>query len=182
MQRHERFRPAVLLRRPRLKGRALIIVALLVVQACTYAISPDLAKQADRTITFADLQAFPGRYAGRLVILGGAVARVRNTGQGTVIEVAHKKLDLWGKPLREQPGGSFVVVVNANISSPLTGQDITVAGTVAGAQPAVLEGIPDTAPVLQCRELKEWPPEIPSWNRPHYLDPLYDPLSSPRQF
>ena len=71
-------------------------------QGCTYAISPDLARQADKAVTFTELEADPISYIGKLVILGGTIDRVRNTARGTVVEITQKKLDHWGKPLPDR--------------------------------------------------------------------------------
>lgn len=167
-------------------GSALLAGALFfLLQGCTYAISPGITGQADRSISFADLDARPSMYVGRLVILGGLIDSISNTAQSTILHVSQRRLDRWGKPLSHLSSeGSFVVISSAPLDLPLSlqGRAITVAAVVEGTAHPALDDKSNTAPVLLSRELKLWPRERPSWKRPHYLDPLYDPHTSPRQF
>jgi starvation-inducible outer membrane lipoprotein len=51
---------------------------------------------------------------GKIVILGGTIARLENLKNGTLIEVIEKKLDFWGKPrrrIRAAAGSSFSLLV-----------------------------------------------------------------------
>ena len=135
------------------------------------------------TFRFSELEAHPEWYAGKLVILGGTIDRIRNTTQATVIDVTQKKLDQWGKPLSSRWSAGSLVVVHPGILDVLAyapGRDITVAGVVQGPGAEGQKDMNITSPVILSRELKLWPRERPSWNRPQYLDPLYDPNTSRR--
>ena len=46
----------------------------LLLQGCSYAISPDVSRTADRSITFEQIQADPSSLQGKIVILGGLIA------------------------------------------------------------------------------------------------------------
>lgn len=150
---------------------------------CTYAISSDVVQLA-APIAFAQLEADPELYKGKLVILGGTIESIKRTVKGTVVEVTQRPLDLWGKPLRTKSGGRFVVVHTGypEVPASATGRDITVAAVVEGTRHEGLDDLDFRCPVLLSRELKLWPRERPSWNRPQYFDPLYDPYTSPRQY
>jgi starvation-inducible outer membrane lipoprotein len=165
-----------------MKREMLLVVVVLLAQGCTYAISPDLAAQADKTLPFSRLADDPSLYQGTLVILGGTIAKTALITEHTsMIEVEQKQLDHWGKPLsRSSSGGRFLVrstwVLSPQVYTP--GREITVAAVVEGIS---RQGIDDTSssfPVVLLREIKLWPREPSSWGRPSYMDPLlYDPYA-----
>jgi outer membrane lipoprotein len=160
----------------------LLLGALLCAQGCSYAVSPEIKAQADRTIPFEKLSAEPRSFAGKTVILGGEIVRIQSTKSGTLIEVLQKELDYWGKPRRtERTGGRFIVshraMLDAMVYAP--GREITVAGEVTGTEQQGLGEDVAAYPLLQSRELKLWPRERPTSDRPQWLDPLHDPRSKP---
>jgi outer membrane lipoprotein len=146
---------------------------LLGAQGCSYAISSDMVRQADRAITFEQLQTDPTSYKGKTVILGGTIYAMTNRKNDTVIEVVEKKLDLWGKPRRTDKSGGHFLVIHHGALDPMLyapGSDLTVAGEV------VAPGEAGSALVtVRSRELKFWPRERPGWDRPQWVDPLYNP-------
>jgi outer membrane lipoprotein len=161
------------------------ISALLPALGCTYAISRDVARNADASLTFEAISREPETYQGKLVILGGMIVRTTALNQGTLIEVSQKPLDYWGKPRRTTAtGGTFLIVYPAALA-PLRyapGREITVAGQIEGTRSKTLGDAEYGYPILLSKELKLWPLERPPLSRPDYLDPLYDPYTSPRQY
>lgn len=155
----------------------LITGAVLLLQGCSYAISSDVANTADRTITFDKLQADPVLYKGKTVMIGGLIVQTKNVKTGTLIEVSQKELDYWGKPRRtDRSGGHFIVHQPRHVDDKIfaPGREITIAGEVTGAEEASL-AVPGSSLVrINARELKLWPPEKPGWDKPQFLDPLYD--------
>ena len=168
---------------------ALLMCVALFFQGCSYAISPDLARQADKTIPFGALERDPETYKGKLVILGGIITRTTPLKQGTLIEVLQKPLDYWGKPRRtDTTGGKFLVHYAAYLD-PLVyapERELTVAGEVEGTRSEALGDIEYSYPLVLSRELKLWPRVRPPMLRPDYMDPLgYDrnnPGNSMRQY
>ncbi len=167
--------------------RAILISALLIMQGCTYAISSDVARQADKTIPFSRIEADPELYRGTLVILGGTIAKTSSKDHTTFVEVKYKDLDYWGKPYsRSRTNAGRFLVRYAGFLDPAvysSGRDMTVAAVVEGI---ILQGIEDQAgfyPVLTAREIKLWPREPAAWSRPRYMDPLLnDPYAPPREY
>ncbi len=157
---------------------AMLAGAILLMQSCTYAISPDLANRADKTIPFEAIEQDPDLYKGKILIVGGIISQTTSVKRGVLIEVLQKPLDYWGKPRRTTAsGGSFLVYSPAPLD-PLVysaGREITVAGEVAGTRSKTLDDREYPYPILLSKELKLWPKEHQSWDRPQYLDPLYDP-------
>jgi outer membrane lipoprotein len=164
-----------------MKKILILISTALFLQGCTFAISHDLAKQADKSIPFESLERDPESYKGKLVILGGVIAQTTSIRQGTLIEVTQKPLDYWGEPRRtDQSGGRFLVFYSAYLD-PLVysaGRKITVAAEVEGTRSKALGDVEYSYPVVHSKEIKLWPRERQPMNRPDYMDPLlYDPNS-----
>jgi outer membrane lipoprotein len=167
-----------------MKNPVVLFALALLLQGCTYAVSRDTAARADKTITFAMLLSDPDTFKGKLLILGGTIAHITNTKQGTLIEVVQKPLDYWGKPKRtDRTGGRFLVrhagYLDAMIFAP--GRDITVAAEIEGTRSEALGEMEYSYPVVIARELKLWEREHPSWDKPQWIDPLYDPYSPGRR-
>ncbi len=162
-----------------MKRFAFLIGVALFFQGCTYAISPDLARRADKNIPFDSFERDPEPYKGKLIILGGIITQTTPFKHGTLLEVLQKPLDYWGKPLRtDTSGGKFLVYSSAYLD-PLVyapEREITVAAEVEGIRSRTLGDVEYGYPVVLSRELKLWPRERPPQYRPDYMDPLlYDP-------
>jgi outer membrane lipoprotein len=165
---------------------SLLTIALpFLIQGCSYAISSDVVRTADRTVTFEKLQSDPQHVKGKIVILGGVIAQTRNSRTGTLIEVVQKELDYWGRPLRTaRTGGRFLVMhprsLDAFVYAPV--RELTVAGEVSGAEERSLGEAAVLYPLLSAREIKLWPVEKAARDQPPFLDPLYDPAAPQGKF
>lgn len=152
-------------------------------QGCTYAISSDMARKADKTVSFKMVLAEPETFKGKIVILGGAIAQIKNGKQGTLIEVVQKELDYWGKPRRtERSGGRFILLhpryLDALVYAP--GREITAAAEVTGTEEKSLSNGEYTYPLLIPKEMKLWE-KVRYQSQPRWWDPLYDPYGSERR-
>lgn len=161
-----------------MKKAALLMVIVLCIEGCTYAISRDMAAKADKTITFDMIMIDPEVFKGKLVIVGGTIAVIRNTKEGTLIEVIQKPLDYWGKPKRtDKSHGRFLVFYRGYLDSWVysPGRDLTVAAEAAGTRQQTLGETDFSYPLLISKELRLWEkPEMYS-REPKWWDPLYDP-------
>lgn len=156
---------------------SLTVLAFLL-NSCSYAISPDVVKKADREVSFAALMNDPDAFAGKLVIVGGVIFLNTASKKGTILEVVQKDLDYWDKPKRIGASGGRFLVVAASFLDPTVygkGREITLAGVVAAATEKDLPENPSGLPVLRSRELKLWPREPRSGDRPSWWDPMHDP-------
>jgi outer membrane lipoprotein len=156
---------------------------LLVLQGCTYAISPSMVEKTDKTITFEMLRSDPTVYKGRLVLFGGVISQISNVKQGTLITVVQKPLDYWGKPVRTNKTGGQFLVFSPRYLDALTydsGREITVAAEVGGTTLDALGDVEYDYPVLVSKELKLWPREQSQpGTQIQWGDPLYDPQQQP---
>lgn len=159
---------------------AILIAATLLLHGCTYAISSPLAEKADRNIAFERFSSHPDLFQGKLIILGGTITQFQVMRQGTLLEVAYKPLDYWGKPERtRRVSGSFFVFHRGPLN-PLAyapGADITIAGEVLRPNDPVLGNTLVDLPVILTREHRIWSRERQTGDKPQWMDPLYDPDS-----
>ncbi len=158
-----------------MKMIAVLFSSMLFVQGCSYAISPGMVDKADKTVLFEKLQADPDSFKGRLIIAGGTIEQTSEVNRGTLIEVAQRPLDYWGKPERtKRTGGRFLVfhpgLLNAMAYAP--GVDITIAGEVLGTSSPMIGSKQYDYPVLLSKELKLWERETGSGDKARWMDPL----------
>src|SRR5512138_364685 len=162
----------------------IILCLALFVLGCSYAISPDVKAAADRSLRFEKIAQDPSAHRGKIVILGGTIVAARSVKNVTQIEVAQKELDYWGKPRRtDHTGGNFIIQYAGRLDTMMVyvpGRELTVAAEVTGTEAPTLEGSTAAWPLLLSRELKLWPVERKSWDKPQWMDPLYDRNASPR--
>ncbi len=154
---------------------------LLVLAGCAPAISSGFQQEA-APINFAALEAQPGPYQGRLVVLGGEVMTVQPWGKGSLLTVNQTALDAQGRPIDGAPsGGTFMVQSDRplNPDEYVAQRKVTVAGEVKGRQ--------DRWPLLAAREIHLWenpyrlvavPPRyynhdktLEHWYTPPYFNP-----------
>lgn len=149
----------------------------LLLQSCSYAISPPLARQADRSVAFDLLLDDPDLYKGKVLILGGAIVETVAGPKGTLLTVMQRPLDYWGKPIRTmRTGGRFILFHPSQLDDLLyaPGRELTVAAEVAGTALPQLEGRKFIDPVLIVREIKLWERSSQAAGPPRWGDPLYD--------
>jgi starvation-inducible outer membrane lipoprotein len=165
-----------------MKNIILAISLALFFQGCTYAISREYTRQADRKISFHEIKQDPELYQGKIVIIGGTIAAVGSTDHGTLLEVEERALDYWGRPERTtKTGGRFMLLYPAHLNTLLyaPGREITVAATVEGEAAALVDQ-ELRAPLLLSKELKLWADERKARTGPQWFDPLNDPNRSVR--
>jgi starvation-inducible outer membrane lipoprotein len=166
-----------------MKNIILSISLALFFQGCSYAISPQHARQVDKKISFSEVAQDPEIHKGKLVIIGGTIAQVSSTDRGTLLEVEERALDYWGRPERtKKTGGRFLLLYPAHLNSLLyaPGRELTVAATVDGAEAAGLVDPGLRIPLFLSKELKLWDDDRKARSGPQWFDPLNDPNRSVR--
>lgn len=166
-----------------MKMIAVLFSFVLFFQGCSYAISPDIAGKADKSVRFEKLQADPDSFKGKIIIVGGTIAQASDVNRGTLLEVIQRPLDYWGKPERtKRTGGRFLVFYPGplNMMAYAPGVDITIAGEVLETGSPMVGGKQYDYPVLLAKERKLWEREPGSSDKTRWMDPLYDPAHSGR--
>ena len=157
---------------PRITVIALLLGGLLILSSCAESahqvlrnaghidVPPELEKQIDASVAFADLQAAPGNYVGRVVMVGGVVIRAKRTKDQTEIEVLQLPTEGGGPSTTERirSEGRFLAV-REEFLDPATvppGTPITVIGVVSGSTTRPLDESEYTYPVLDIKHLIDW--------------------------
>src|SRR5437879_11118122 len=90
-------------------GLALIGVCCLLVSGCAssrqntfpleYQLPPDLQRQVEQRVSFANVKADPAAYKGRIILLGGEVLKAKRLVDRTRLEILHLPLNEFNEPV-----------------------------------------------------------------------------------
>ena len=137
----------------------MLCTLVLLLDACTPVISPQLMEQVDRNLTYGSLASLPDEAKGKIVLLGGTIVQTVPKPGETEIEVVQKQVSSSGEPyLTDKSEGRYLVVVNSFLDPAIyrSGRDITVAGEVQGSVLRRLGEIDYRYPVITALELYLW--------------------------
>lgn len=141
----------------------LLLATLPGVLACAPAVSKQSMGLVDPSISFEIVLQDPGRYNGRYLLAGGAVASVRlSEGGGSEIEVVQLPTDQRGRiTSTDHSAGRFIVLDQAFRDPAIyySGRLVTLVGRVVGSRVGELGGKEYRYPVLAVHELRLWAPE-----------------------
>ena len=157
---------------PRITVIAILLGGLLILSSCAESahqvhrntvhidVPPELEKQIDTSIAFADLHAAPDNYVGRVIMVGGVVISAKRTEDRTEIEVLQLPTEAGGSSTTERlrSEGRFLAV-REEFLDPATvppGTQITVVGVVSGSTTRPLDDSEYTYPVLDIKHLTDW--------------------------
>ena len=157
---------------PRITVIAILLGGLLILSSCAESahqvhrntvhidVPPELEKQIDTSIAFADLHAAPDNYVGRVIMVGGVVISAKRTEDRTEIEVLQLPNEAGGPSTTERlrSEGRFLAV-REEFLDPATvppGTPITVVGVVSGSTTRPLDDSEYTYPVLDIKHLTDW--------------------------
>jgi outer membrane lipoprotein len=123
-------------------------------------VPPELGKQIDDSVAFADLRAAPGNYVGRVIMVGGVVIRAKRMENRTEIEVLQLPAEAEGlsTTARLRSEGRFLAV-REEFLDPATvppGTPITIVGVVSGSITRPLDDSEYTYPILEIKHLTDW--------------------------
>jgi outer membrane lipoprotein len=153
------------------------ISALLLLSGCSHIISDASLRLVDRSVTYRMLKEEPDRYQGRYLLLGGAVASVRNAKGESVLEVVQYNLDSDGMPLEPNlEGGRFLARTDRFIDPLIFKNDrlVTLVGSVSGHRKQTLGDMEYDYPIINIREMHIWRRPSPVYYYP-YPYPYYYP-------
>ena len=157
---------------PRITVIALLLGGLLILSSCAESahqvnrnalhidVPPELEKQINTSVAFADLHTAPGNYVGRVIMAGGVVIRAKRTKDRTEIEVLQLPIE-GGAPStteRLRSEGRFLAVREEFLDPARVppGTPITVIGVVSGSTTRPLDETEYTYPVLDIKHLIDW--------------------------
>lgn len=164
--------------RNRLAASVVMIAAALV--GCTAQRPVYLSEPLPDAPDYARVSADPAVHAGRRVRWGGTIVRVENQAQESVLEVVERALNENGRPQAGHSGGRFLARA-LGFLDPLVytqGREVTVVGTVAGAETGKIGAFEYLYPVLRVEHVHLWDVPVrirppPYWYDPYWYDPWY---------
>jgi outer membrane lipoprotein len=137
------------------------LLALLPTSACAPPFPQQLLERVDRNLSFQELRKNPDNYKGIWVMLGGMIVAVKNTKEGTVIELLQKPLDSSGRPLRtDATEGRLFIVAEEFLDAAVyhAGRELSVIGEVSGQKVQPLGELEYRYPLVSARSLHLWEP------------------------
>ena len=139
------------------------LIALLLISGCAHqGIKGESVRLVDKSITYSALKKNPDLYVGKYVYFGGAIAHVRNTSEGSELEVVEMKLDSSGKPENNVNSEGRYLARSEKFLDPFifyAGQFVSLVGEVKGQKTAPLNNMEYRYPVIAIHELHLWKPE-----------------------
>ncbi len=135
----------------------------------------------DPSIQFQSLRANPDSYVGKYVMLGGTIAGVQNSKDGSQLEVVQSPLESDDLPeeVSHSSGGRFLATTS-HFLDPIVykmGRRVTVIGQVEGKKILPIDQIEYTYPIISIREIHVWSQsevEQPQYPPPgYYYDPFW---------
>lgn len=138
-------------------------LALCALAGCSqHVISREALLLTDQAAPFAAVRENPATHAGRHLLVGGAVARISNTGEGAELEVVQFPLASNDRPDEKKGSEGRFLARSRDFLDPLIykpGRMVTLVGKVTGAVTRPLDGVDYRYPVLEVREIHVWRPE-----------------------
>jgi outer membrane lipoprotein len=123
-------------------------------------VSPELERQVDHSVKFADLRAAPTEYIGRVVTVGGIVIASKRTKEQTEIEILELPTRSDGPSTtdRLQSEGRFLAIREEFLDPARVpaGTPVTIIGVVKGAVARPLDESEYIYPVLDIKHLIDW--------------------------
>lgn len=139
-----------------------ILTICVLLGGCAHVISKESRELVDSAITFNELKKNPEAYRGKVVMLGGIIAAVRNNNEGGEIEIVQYELDYRGRPDPSGMSAGRLLARSDKFLDPmvfLRGHRVTVVGRVDGLAKRFLDGVPYNYPVVTIRELQLLKPD-----------------------
>ncbi len=142
------------MRKLRISAAALLII----LAGCAHNISAPSRALVDRSVTFRQLIENPYAYHGKMIMLGGTVAAVEHTREGTRLEVIEHRLDSRELPDESVSSrGRFLATTPESLDSAKfePGTLVTMAGEVVGQKSEKRQGVVYTYPLIAIREIHD---------------------------
>ncbi|CAL1241143.1 Slp family lipoprotein [Candidatus Methylocalor cossyra] len=143
---------------PRLAG---LLIPILMVGCASSPISKPLRQATEKQPSFAEINARPDAFKGRMVRLGGVIVQTLNKPKVSEVEVLQKPLQKYDDRPQDTDAslGRFLVRCPGFLDPAVyaKGREVTVAGEVEGRETRPLDQIQYTYPVIGCKQIYLWP-------------------------
>lgn len=133
-----------------------LIPPLIFLAGCVHVISDSSLGLVDRTITFNRLRENPQAFIGKYVLLGGVIAAVKKSGEGSHLEVIQYDPDSTEIPdVSKKSGGRFLAVTSAFLDPFIykPGLKVSLVGKVTGQKTQLVDREMYSYPVIDIKEI-----------------------------
>ncbi len=157
----------------------ILIVLIISIVSCAHVISKQVRKQASPDITFEEVLQNPENYTGQTIILSGIIIEIKNTAEGTLLEILQMPANYRGKPTDiEESEGRFLTTVDRFLDPDIytKGRSVTIAGEILGKRTQPLGKTEYAFPLVRAVEIYLWPVEKTYY--PYRYYPYWYPYSS----
>lgn len=152
----------------------------LVICSCAPVLDRSYMQEGEREVSFKSLRENPGRYKGKLYILGGVIVHTKFVEQGSQVEAMHVPVDRYGYFEDEgRSEGRFFAVLpkEERMLDPVVyqrGRRVTLAGEFVEMRSGKIDEMEYGYPVFQIKQIYLWPKEK-RHPPPYYYDPWFSP-------
>lgn len=133
-----------------------LVVCVCSLAACAHVVSEAARERVDRSLSTEMLFADPDAHRGTTVLIGGAIVGVRNTKEGSFLEVIEHALDGRGRPRYTDVSlGRFLLLSEEYLDPGIyaEGRPVTAVGEVIGKTVRPLDEIDYSYPLIRTEEL-----------------------------
>lgn len=158
----------------------LIITSVsLLLPGCTRVISEQSRKLVDTEAKFMQVREDPDKFIGKHIMLGGRIAGVKNTREGSQLEIVQFELTDSGVPEESfVSSGRFLAMTSEYLDATIfrKGMLVTLVGEIKGKKVQRIDEMDYVYPLVAMREWYLW--KGSDWERGGYYpppSPMYDP-------
>ncbi|NJD90407.1 MAG: hypothetical protein FIA91_02655 [Geobacter sp.] len=163
------------------RAQLIIFMLFIAINGCTPIFSEQTRKMINTDASFKAVKAAPENYIGKTIMLGGRIANVTNSADGSYLEIV--QFDLTSSSFPEDSFLSYgrFLAATESFLDPLVfrrGALISLVGEIKGKKSQRLENMDYTYPLLQMRDWYLWKGSTGDFNCKYPVSaPQYDPNS-----
>ena len=137
----------------------LAILAACLLAGCIHPLASGTRAKLDPAPDYAAVSANPQHYVGRSLLLGGSIAGVNNSKEGSLLEILRWDVNRWGEPLAlSEQGDRFLVQTREPLDDRLysRGRLVTLGATLRGTATIVINDREEQVPLFDLLEMHLW--------------------------
>lgn len=164
-----------------MRAQLIVLILFVTMSGCTPIISEQTRKMVNTDASFKAVKAAPEDFIGKTIILGGRIANVSNSVDGSYLEIVQFELTTASFPDDTFLSYGRFLVNSDSFLDPMVfrrGSLITLAGEIKGKKTQRLENMDYIYPLLTIREWYLWRGSDTDFNCKYPVAaPQYDPYS-----
>lgn len=142
--------------------KLLLLMAMLITAGCAGTISSESLKLVDPAVSYKGVKAEPDRYQGKHILVGGMIAKIRNSDAGAEFEIVQFPLKGNYHPDTTAMSEGRFIAASTSFAEPTVfrpGSLVSVVGVVQGEKTQQLDAVQYRYPVIGIKEMYVWKPD-----------------------